>query len=59
MSVSRGEPNSNSSKQGLSLESELQRLRRNIYRSDIEKLSIFTKMLRRNALLSKAKVTHK
>ena len=31
----------------------------NIYRPDMEKLRLFTKMLRTNALYKKAKVTHK
>jgi hypothetical protein len=38
---------------------EQERLRRDIYRPDIEKLHLFTQMLRVNALLKKAKVTHK
>lgn len=40
-------------------DADTERLRQNIYRSDMEKLSLFTKMLRRNALYKKAKVTHK
>jgi hypothetical protein len=40
-------------------DADAERLRQNIYRSDMEKLSLFTKMLRRNALYKKAKVTHK
>ncbi len=38
---------------------EKERLRQNIYRPDIEKLRLFTKMLRTNALYKKAIVTHK
>lgn len=38
---------------------EKERLRRDIYRSDIEKLKLFTRMLRNNALFKKAKITHK
>ncbi|WP_341835971.1 hypothetical protein WJU16_24420 [Chitinophaga pollutisoli] len=38
---------------------ETERLRRDIYRSDIEKLQLFTQMLRTNNLLKKVKVTHK
>ena len=38
---------------------EMDRLRRDIYRPDMEKLKLFTQMLRTNALLKKAKVTHK
>lgn len=40
-------------------EAETDRLRRDIYRSDIEKLRLFTKMLRANALFKKAIITHK
>jgi hypothetical protein len=40
-------------------EGELERLRRDMYRPDIEKLRLFTQMLRVNALYKKAKVTHK
>ncbi len=38
---------------------EMERLRRDIYRPDMEKLKLFTQMLRTNALYAKAKVTHK
>jgi len=40
-------------------EGEIGRLRRDIYRSDMEKLKLFTQMLRANALFKKAKITHK
>ena len=40
-------------------EGEIDRLKRDIYRPDIEKLKLFTQMLRTNALFKKAKVTHK
>jgi hypothetical protein len=40
-------------------DADTERLRQNIYRSDMEKLALFTKMLRRNALYNKASVTHK
>ncbi|RPD38310.1 hypothetical protein [Chitinophaga barathri] len=43
----------------LSAISEHERLKRDIYRPDIEKLHLFTQMLRVNALFKKAKVTHK
>ena len=43
----------------LSTEGEIERLKRDIYRPDIEKLKLFTQMLRTNALLKKAKITHK
>lgn len=38
---------------------EKERLRREIYRSDLEKLNLFTQMLRTNNLLKRAKITHK
>ena len=38
---------------------EMDRLKRDIYRPDMEKLKLFTQMLRANALFKKAKVTHK
>ncbi|MHB1922128.1 MAG: hypothetical protein ACYCOO_07810 [Chitinophagaceae bacterium] len=38
---------------------EVARLRQDIYRPDMEKLKLFTQMLRANALFKKAKVTHK
>jgi hypothetical protein len=41
------------------IEGEFERLRRDIYRPDMEKLKLFTQMLRADALLKKAKVTHK
>jgi hypothetical protein len=40
-------------------EGEISRLRRDIYRPDIEKLRLFTQMLRTNTLFKKAKITHK
>lgn len=43
----------------LSTESEVERLRRDIYRPDIEKLKLFAQMLRANSLYKKAKVIHK
>lgn len=44
---------------GLSAIDEQEKLRRDIYRPDIEKLHLFTQMLRVNALFKKAKITHK
>jgi hypothetical protein len=38
---------------------ETERLKRDIYRPDMEKLQLFTKMLRTNALLKKAIIHHK
>lgn len=46
-------------KPGLSAITEQERLRRDIYRPDIEKLHLFTQMLQANALFKKAKITHK
>jgi hypothetical protein len=43
----------------LSQLSETERLKRDIYRPDMEKLRLFTKMLRTNALLKKAVIHHK
>lgn len=40
-------------------EGEMGRLRRDIYRSDMEKLRLFTQMLRANALFKRATITHK
>lgn len=40
-------------------ETELERLKRDIYRSDMEKFLLFTQMLRRNTMLKKAKITHR
>ena len=39
--------------------SERERLIENVFRPDIEKLHLFTQMLRVNALFKKAKVVHK
>ncbi len=39
--------------------SEDERLRENIFRQPIEKLQLFTRMLRREALYKKAKIIHK
>ncbi|MEJ5964007.1 hypothetical protein [Pedobacter immunditicola] len=39
--------------------SESERLRKDVFRSDMDKLQFFTKMPRRNALLEKAKISHK
>jgi hypothetical protein len=40
------------------IESEAERLRRDIFRPDMEKFKLFTQMLRTNALYKKAKITH-
>ena len=40
-------------------ESEMERLRRNVFRTDKEKFLLFTKMLRTNMMYKRAKITHK
>lgn len=40
-------------------EGEIERLRRDIYHPDMDKLRLFTQMIRVNTLFKKAKVTHK
>jgi hypothetical protein len=40
-------------------DAEKERIKRGIYRSDMEKLKLFTQMLKRNALFKKARVIHK
>ena len=44
---------------GMIQSSENERLHRDIHRSDMEKLRLFTKMLRTNRMLNKAIITHK
>ncbi|MES2455322.1 MAG: hypothetical protein V4594_07275 [Bacteroidota bacterium] len=39
--------------------SEEDRLKNDVFRSDMEKLQLFTKMLRSNAILKRAVITHK
>lgn len=50
---------SNHQKAVLIEESEIERLKRDIYRPDMEKFKLFTQMLRTNAMLKRAKITHK
>ena len=40
-------------------ESETERLKRDIFRPDMEKFRLFTQMLRTNAIYKKAKITHR
>ncbi|HLZ88933.1 MAG TPA: hypothetical protein VKQ52_16875 [Puia sp.] len=40
-------------------DAEKERIKRDMYRSDIEKLKLFTRMLRQNVLFKKAKIIHK
>ena len=42
-----------------SIESEAERLHRDIFRPDMEKFKLFTSMLRTNMLYKRAKITHK
>ncbi len=44
---------------GFVSKSEEEKLIEDIFRPDIEKLQLFTQMLRRNASLNKAVITHK
>ena len=48
----------NSPTYGFVAKSEEEKLKEDIFRSDIEKLQLFTLMLRRNASLKKAIITH-
>lgn len=41
------------------IETESERMRRDIYRPDIEKLMLFTRMLKQNDLFKRAKIIHK
>jgi hypothetical protein len=43
----------------ITYESENERLIKDVYRSDMDKLKLFTKMLQTNALLKKARIIHK
>ena len=43
---------------GFAHKSEDEKLRENIYRPPLEKLNLFTKMLRRESVLKKAKISH-
>ena len=49
----------NKSEKDISFLTEEDRLRKDVYRSDLEKLHLFTQMLRLNKLFNKAQVTHK
>lgn len=42
-----------------SVQGELERLRTDVFRSDMEKFKLFTQMLRTNAVYKKAIITHK
>ena len=49
----------NVQKHTVSVVSEEERLREDIFRPDMEKFRLFTKMLRTNMLYKRAKITHK
>lgn len=57
MSEKNNDPIKNPS--SLIADTEKERLLRDIFRPDIEKLRLLTLMLRNNAILKKAKITHK
>lgn len=57
MTEKKKEPGENI--RSLAVDTEKERIKRDIYRSDIEKLQLFTRMLRQNALFKKAKIIHK
>jgi hypothetical protein len=43
---------------GFIFRSEEEKLREDVFRPDLEKLQLFTRMLRRNTILNKAIITH-
>jgi hypothetical protein len=57
MSSSQSESKNNQT--SVLIETEMDRLRRDVYRSDMEKFLLFTKMLRTNKMYARVKVTHK
>lgn len=58
MSSAKKEPVDNQDAEEISA-AEADRLRRDMLRPDMEKFKLFTAMLRLNALLKRAKITHK
>jgi hypothetical protein len=56
--MAKAEKNITNSENILQL-TETERLKRDVYRPDMEKLQLFTKMLRTNMLLKKAVIRHK
>lgn len=59
MPLSEKKPDSSNTQTKISLDTETDRLRRDIFRPDMEKFLLFTQMLRTNAMFNNAKVTHK
>ena len=53
------EEKKSSGSESLILTNETERLKRDIYRPDMEKFQMFTKMLRTNMLLKRAVIVHK
>jgi hypothetical protein len=50
--------NEESPRYGFVHRSEMEKLRENVFRSDKEKLMLFTRMIRRNAMFKKAIIHH-
>jgi hypothetical protein len=59
MAVEQPNNQRNNSSIALIERSERERLIENVYRSDMDKLHLFTQMLQMNSLFKKAKVVHK
>jgi len=59
MAQSKQDQETNKVKTTISTESEIERLRRDVYRSDKEKFQLLVQMFRANAMYNRAKVTHK
>ena len=59
MSQQEQKPDASKIKVTNSADSEMERLRRDVYRSDKEKFELLVQMFRRNAMYNRAKVTHK
>ena len=59
MSLSEKKADNPKSTTNFVVETEEERLRRDIYRSDAEKFRLLTEMLRMNAIYKKANVTHR
>jgi len=59
MSLTKKDISKGTQQATIMIESDEDRLRRDIYRSDMEKFLLFTKMLRTNKVYNRAKITHK
>jgi hypothetical protein len=57
--MSSPQPEHTNNQTSVVIETETDRLRRDVYRSDMEKFLLFTQMLRTNKMYSRIKVTHK